>query len=158
MRGPLFTCVRACTVHLVGSGYGRCRLRPASGPPTGGAPSIVNSDPRRCEGRNSVGISISVSWPVKCAERGINLCTVNRQKLGWSWGACMHTSSFSSSSSCVFFLSRRLTSQGVPNCPVLCSSFEFTVISQFCPIPKIISPSSLLSSSCFDTTAFTFHN
>ena len=29
----------------------------------------------------------------------------------------------SSSSSCVFFLSRRLTSQGVPNCPILCSSF-----------------------------------
>ena len=36
------------------------------------------------------------------------------------------------SSSCVFFLSRRLTSQGVPNCPVLCSSFQFTVISQSC--------------------------
>ena len=32
--------------------------------------------------------------------------------------------SSSSSSSCVFFLSRRLTSQGIPNCPVLCSSFQ----------------------------------
>ena len=64
----------------------------------------------------------------------------------------------SSSSSCVFFLSRRLTSQGVPNCPVLCSSFQFTVISQLCPILEIISLSSSWSSSCFDTTDFTFHN
>ena len=63
-----------------------------------------------------------------------------------------------SSSSCVFFLSRRLTSQGVQNCPILCSSFQFTVISQFCPILEIISPSSSWSSSCFDTTDFTFHN
>jgi len=41
-------------------------------------------------------------------------------------------------SSCVFFLSRRLTSQGVPDCPILCSSFQFTVISQFCSILEII--------------------
>ena len=68
------------------------------------------------------------------------------------------SSSSSSSSSCVFFLSKRLTSQGVPNCPILCSSFQFTVISQFCPILEIISPSSSWSSSCFDTTDFTFHN
>jgi len=64
----------------------------------------------------------------------------------------------SSSSSCAFFLSRRLTSQGVPNCPVLCSSFQFTVISQLCPILEIISSSSSWSSSSFDTTDFTFHN
>jgi len=49
----------------------------------------------------------------------------------------MHSSSSSSSSSCDFFLSRRLTSQGVPNCPILCSSFQFTVISQSCPIFEI---------------------
>ena len=54
------------------------------------------------------------------------------------WPKLTHPFKNADSSSCVFFLSRKLMSQGVLNCPILCSSFQFTVISQFCPILEII--------------------
>ena len=101
-------------------------------------------------------------WRIKRCDRRLNHVTGSDEARRFS--VKLHSSSYSSSSSssssssCVFFLSRRLTSQGVPNCPILCSSFQFTVFSQFCPILEIISPSSSWSSSCFDTTDFTFYN